>query len=145
MTHFYASRNRSTHRVTRTPSVLRWYAPRTQILQPINRRFEPRVFAHFLKLSVTLSYFQAPEAVSTPSVSVPEPPTKDLRYRDPRRARRRSFPRSKFCSTLASLSSNQTSEFMPLLFNSFHVLGGKYKYITSQSIVFINIIIISTL
>ena len=135
MTHFYAPRNRSTPRILRTPNVLRRYAPRTPSSSPINRRFEPRVFAHFLKLPVTLPYFQAPETIPTPSVSAPEPPTKDLRYRDPQRARRRNFPRSKFCSTLASLSSNQTSEFIPLLFNSFHVLGGKYKYITSQSII----------
>mgnify|MGYP001763386859 CR=1 FL=1 len=135
MTQSYAQRNRSTPSVTRTPNVLWWYAQRTRLSSTINRRHELRVLAHLLKLPLTPTYFQAPEAVPTPSVSAPEPPTKILRYRDPRRARRRSFPRLKFCSTLAPLSSNQTSEFIPLPFKSFHVLGGKYKYNTSKSIV----------
>ena len=73
MTPYYAQRNEVRAAYMSTPRVLQNYAPRTHSSSTINRWHELESLHTFLKSPVTLTHFQAQEAIPTTSVSALEP------------------------------------------------------------------------
>ena len=136
MTPSYAQRNEVRAAYVSTPRVLQNYAPRTHRSSTINIWHQLRVQAHFLKSPDTLTPFQAPETIPSPRFPHSSPRRKIYAAEIPEEPDDATI-RGRSSAQPQPLSSNLTSEFIPLLFNSFHVLGGEYKYITNQSIIFI--------